>query len=505
MPHTLSRLTAQGIAPLDLSDDRWSHLLRHLSKPTSWHQIEHELHTRSIAVHALPQDVIRCDATTVSGDHEVTAGGLLQCGQRKDDPRRPQSTVMMGSLAPLGMPLATDGLAGERADDGFYLPIIERIRSGLNNPGLLFGGDGTMRALDTRAYLARHQDWYLSPLPLPGATAEAMDAWSTAGVAQSAAGILGRIVRTDDRGHEGLAAEGSECERTGGAPVGGMAWSERVLVVRSPRHATPQAAGLETRLRHAETKLAALTLPRGRGKRQMTDEATLVEAMGLVLKEHRVDGLLRVTWETQGEQTTQDVGRGRGAVHREKRVIQKTRSHLTHIARQGDTSAALSQRFGWKAFVTNARQTRRSLQEAVLCYRHEYRVERLCNRLKSRGHIAPLFVTRNEHIEGLTSLLTLGVRVLTVTAFVLRRSLEQEQVRLLGLHPENKQKRTDTPTAERILQAFADISLTIIKHAAGEDLLRRLTPLAGFQEDILQRLGLGAALSRQLEIQAIGH
>ena len=97
-----------------------------------------------------------------------------------------------------------------------------------------------------------------------------------------------------------------------------------------------------------------------------------------------------------------------------------------------------------------------------MCYRHEYRVERIFNRLKSRVHIAPLFVKLNEQIEGLTYLLTLGVRVLTVTEFVLRRSLEQEQASLPGLHPENKQKRTDKPTAERILKAFADVSLTII-------------------------------------------
>ena len=63
---------------------------------------------------------------------------------------------------------------------------------------------------------------------------------------------------------------------------------------------------------------------------------------------------------------------------------------------------------------------------------------------------------------------------------------------------------TDKPTAERILQAFAGISLTIIQNAAGEDILRRLTPLSGVQEDILQRLGLGTALYGQLEIQPMG-
>ncbi len=136
-----------------------------------------------------------------------------------------------------------------------------------------------------------------------------------------------------------------------------------------------------------------------------------MEAIDLVLTAHRVDGLLSVTWEKQVEQKTQYVGRGRGSASREKRVIRRIRSHLPHILRQEDHSAELSQRFGWQAFVTKAGHTRRSLRDAVLCSRHAYRVERLVNRLKSRGPIAPLFVTRNEPIEGLTYLLTLGGRV----------------------------------------------------------------------------------------------
>ena len=165
MHHTLSRLTAQVIQPLDFSDDRLSHLLTHLSKPTYWPQLERDLHARSIEVHALPQDVIRCDATTVSGAHEVTAEGLLQFGHSKDDPTRPQIKVMMGSLDPLGMPLATDVLSGERADDGLYLALMERIRPSLQTTGLLCVGDCKMSALEIRAAIVGHHDWYLSPLP----------------------------------------------------------------------------------------------------------------------------------------------------------------------------------------------------------------------------------------------------------------------------------------------------------------------------------------------------
>ncbi len=94
----------------------------------------------------MSQDVIRCDATPVSGDHDVTDGGLWQFGHSKEDPTRPQIKVMLGSLEPLGMPLATEVWSGERADDGLDIPLLARIVSGLHRPGLLFVGDGTMSA-----------------------------------------------------------------------------------------------------------------------------------------------------------------------------------------------------------------------------------------------------------------------------------------------------------------------------------------------------------------------
>jgi transposase len=49
-----------------------------------------------------------------------------------------------------------------------------------------------------------------------------------------------------------------------------------------------------------------------------------------------------------------------------------------------------------------------------------------------------MFVSREDQIQGLTYLLTLGVRVLTVMAFTLRRSLQKDQATLPGLHPDVK-------------------------------------------------------------------
>lgn len=278
MTHTLSQVSGHTIRALDFSDDRLAHLLSHLSKATYWHPIEQALNERSITVHDLPTEVIRCDATTVSGSHDVVEGGLVQFGHSKDDPNRPQIKIMMGALDPLGMPLATDVLSGERADDGLYTAIIDRLQRGLTKPGLLFVGDCKMSALEIRAHLACQQHAYLSPLPLTGTTAEQMTTWISQGVAQAKAGELQAIVRSNDKDEEVLVAQGYEFERVCRVQEakGQGQWPERVLVIHSPAHAEQQARGLEKRLANAETKIHALTPVKGRGKRQITEEANLL-------------------------------------------------------------------------------------------------------------------------------------------------------------------------------------------------------------------------------------
>ncbi len=163
MMQTLSQVTGQLIRVLDFSDDRLSHLLKHLSKARYWQAIEDDLNERSIAVYGLSTDVVRLDATTVSAYHRVEEGGLVQFGHSKDDPSRPQVKLMMASLDPMGMPLASQVVSGERADDGLYLPIIERVDQTLKQSGLLYVGDCKMSAFDIRAYVSGRKNLYLSP------------------------------------------------------------------------------------------------------------------------------------------------------------------------------------------------------------------------------------------------------------------------------------------------------------------------------------------------------
>ena len=128
--------------------------------------------------------------------------------------------------------------------------------------------------------------------------------------------------------------------------------------------------------------------------------------------------------------------------------------------------------------------------------------ERIFNRLQSGLPITPLFVSRDDQVQGLTRLLLLGVRVLTLVEFTVRRSLQQEQAKLADLHPENRSKgNRQTYRGARPKGVFGDLADPYQGCGrTGNQTLADPT-VSRAQQDILQRLGLEASLYRQLEIQ----
>ena len=515
MKSTLCSLTGCETGMADFTDDRLTNLLGYLGEKETWEKIEDDLSRETVSVYELPTEVVRCDATTVSGHHEVRDDGIFQFGHSKDDPALPQIKMMTAAPDPLGMPLATDTVSGEKADDPLYVPVIRRVTSCLGKKGLLYVGDCRMCAADTRRYIVSDKvgGYYLCPLPRTGGAAEDIGRWADRGTERDGEGSLEKVTVTDGKGEEVVMAKGYVLRRSQEEVFGkngkggkeeregegeGDKW-ERVFVVRSPGYAEQMEKGLERRLKNAEEKLRALTPPRGRGKRQITDEADLTEKAEGILKKHRVTGLLRYEYEKETERRTKYVGRGRGSANREKETAVRTRYQITAVIRDGDRIKKEKGRCGWRAYVTNLPKERLSLSDAVRCYRREHRVESIFRRLKSRMNISPLYVKRNDQIRGMTCLLTLGVRVLTLTEFVVRRSLRNDSAALGGLHPENRRKETDRPTAERLLKAFSDITLTVIKTEDGR-VTRHLTPLSEVQKEILKRAGLKPSLYKDLEI-----
>jgi transposase len=136
--YTLGATTAQTVTCADFTDDRLEIVLRRLSDDTRWAAFEAALNQYTIRVYDLHTQRVHVDSTSASAYATVTERGLFQFGHSKDDrPDLPQIKVMQAVLDPLGMPLATDVVSGERADDPLYMPCIERVQASLGRHGLL--------------------------------------------------------------------------------------------------------------------------------------------------------------------------------------------------------------------------------------------------------------------------------------------------------------------------------------------------------------------------------
>src|SRR2546421_8555901 len=267
-------------------------VLRRLSDDTRWAAFESALNQYTVRVYDLSTARVHVDSTSASVYATVSEGGLFQFGHSKDDrPDLPQVKVMQAVLDPLGMPLATDVVSGERADDPLYMPCIARVQASVGRHGLLYVGDCKMASRDTRARIAAAGDFYLCPLPQVQLDEGEFDAALEA--VCHGEHVLSSVVREGPQGQPEVIAEGYEYPVAMSRKVEGQveSWTERRLVVRSVRHARAAEAALRARVAQALVQIEALN-QRGRGKKRFETVATLRQAVVAIVQRYGVEDLV---------------------------------------------------------------------------------------------------------------------------------------------------------------------------------------------------------------------
>jgi hypothetical protein len=96
---------------------------------------------------------------------------------------------------------------------------------------------------------------------------------------------------------------------------------------------------------------------------------------------------------------------------------------------------AAVRQLGWRVYATNQPAEQLSLEQAVLAYRSAYLIEQDFGRLKGRPlSLTPMYLERDDHATGLIRLLSIGLRVLTRLACVVRQRLAAAHTGLAGLY-----------------------------------------------------------------------
>jgi len=489
--HTLGISLGQQVRGLEWSDDRLGIVLDELADDENWRKFESALNRHSIRVYDMKPRRVRVDSTTVSGYWTVTEDGLFQFGHSKDHrPDLPQLKVMLSALDPLGMPVATQVVSGERADDKLYIPAIEQVSASLDAHGLLYVGDCKMAALATRAFLQHSQDYYLCPLsetqtPEATLTNYLQPVWDGKQALQV-------VERKNVAGQRGLIAEGYEQEVILSAEVKDetMTWTERRLIVRSFQHAHSSEAALHSRLAKAQAALHRLNAPK-QGQERMESAASMQTAADKVMQRYGVTGLLKLNIT---EQHTERHIRAYG----DRPARTETQTTVTFQAEVNKQAVQDAVRwFGWRVYVTNQPAEMHSLEQAVLSYREEYLVERDFGRLKGKPiSVSPMYLQSDQRATGLVRLLSIGLRMLTLLEYCVRLRLADLKEKLPGLYAGNPKRTTDRPTAEAMLRTFKGIYLSAV--SIGEQVLYHVSPLSNVQGKILSLLDFSANMYAQL-------
>ena len=488
---TLGTTTGHMVTRVDCTDDRLESVLRRLSHDERWGAFESVLHQHTVRVYALSSERVHVDSPSANAYATVSDGGLFQFGHSKDyRPDLPQVKVMQAVLEPLGMPLATDVVSGERADDPLSMPCIERVQASVGRHGLLYVGDCKMASRETRARLMALGDFYLCPLSQVQLAAGEVDTALEA--VWRGEQVLSAVRREGPKGALEVIAEGDAYPVAMRQQVGEQVqtWTARRLVVRSVRQAHAAEAALRARVAKAIAQIEALN-QRGRGKKRFETVSALRQAVVPIVQRYGAENLVwfRVTQHV----TPQPVRASRGQPAR----VDHDRHASVEVCVDEAALEAAVRRLGWRVYGTHQPAESLSLEQAVLAYRHAYQVERSLGRLKGRPlSLTPMSVQRDDHATGLIRLVSIALRVLTLLECVGRRQLAAEGTKLAGLYAGNPRRETARPTAEHLLKAFEDITLTIVK--GPQRIVRHMTALSPLQQGILALLGFSPALYARL-------
>ena len=444
------------------------------------YELQRELGQHLIQAYALPTEIARYDTTTFSVHHVpgadgTAAQGLLARGHSKDKhPELLQFKQSLATLDPAGVPLLTETIAGQVADDPLYVPAWRKMVQTIGHPHFLFVADCKAAALGTRAEISRGDGNYLFPLPMTGKVPETLRDLVLAPPVTPEPITLVDITTSD--GQPKVVGSGFEVEKKMTAALDDgtqHTWTERWLVTRSDALAKRKQKTWLNRLQRAETELTSL-----KAEKKESTAALLARAEGIVKRCKMMDILTVQVHETI-TQEKHYIGPGRPGPGRsyELREVRHLRVTFEH------DEAALTEVLtlaGWRLYVTNVSAETLSRDQAITYYRDEWLVERGYHRFK-RGSLPalPLWVRLQERTRGLMLLLLIALQALTLLEFVAQRELAKRGETLAGLVPGNPKMKTPRPSAERLLARFKNLHLTIEcteTHVEGTS-VEPLTPL----------------------------
>jgi hypothetical protein len=129
-----------------------------------------------------------------------------------------------------------------------------------------------------------------------------------------------------------------------------------------------------------------------------------------------------------------------------------------------------------------------SLKDVLLAYKHQPRLERRFEQLKSVLEVMPVFLKNPSRIEALLFLYFLALLIHSLIELQLRRQMAAKGLADLPLYPE--ERACERPTADRVLHLFGDVRCHRLLSPSDSPCRMFKDKLTQRQIAILQMLGM---------------
>jgi transposase len=479
------------LLPSHFQDDRLDRLLEYFGDSSKWESAQGELNEHLLRIYELSPEVARLDSVNVTSYRQ--AEGLFQHGARKKHQADlPQLKVMMANLDPLGMPLSCQVVAGHRADDQLYLPVLQQAQQSLPQQGMLYVGDSKLGNRANFAFIARSQNYYLCPLSqhqygleqIGRALHEAQHTGPALSVeAPDKQKVLALVYELPEQ--EVSYAEDSE-------PT--FVWQQRLFLVQSPEQARRQKDKVHQNIRQAKITIAERFLPKqGRKTLRKNHQDEALNFIDRILKKYKVKDFLQVQLSPgQDQQNTKQTPPLIVRIEQRDQVI--------------DAALALK---SWRVFATNAPLERLDAQAMVRCYHNEYLIEQQFHRLLSKTTaLMPVFLRKENRIQALIRLLMLALQLTALIQHKVRKHLQQSKQKIGDIIPGNPGRKLDRPTCEAMLKTFCAVAVVWVllpeqvvpKVSALRPVNIQILDLLGMPHDLYQRFALSFKDVKELTI-----
>ena len=455
----IEQITGWKLTDKDCTDDRLCRLVQELGHDMEMiYEYQLQMSPRLVSGYQLPTDVGRYDTTSFNVWHQQKnlQNGLLALGHSKDHrPDLLQYKQGLAVLDPAGIPILSETIPGNSADDPLYFPAWERMVKMIGSPNFLYVADCKAASLETRAGIDHGKGSYLFPLPMTGETPKNIREL-VLNPTQTVQDIT--LTPKSDDEEVRVVGKGFAVNRNLAAslPNGEThSFEEQWMITLSDAHAKRQIQSFIARIEKAINKVSNL--------KPKTDETAdcFHARTQKIVDNAKLHDFLHVEVNEAITLEKKYVNRGRPGPNSPFKTVE-VRTISVQVHRNEAAIEEFKALAGWRIYVTNVPADRMTVNQSTQYYRDEWLVKRGFHRFK-KGQIPalPLFLRIPERIKGLMLLLTVALQVLTLMEVMARRELAKSNETISGLVPGNPKMKTNRPTAERMLSQFHNLNLLI--------------------------------------------